>query len=413
MKNLQKICDIYDFFDPELLEIITQELRRPPSLLRRLWEFGAIFAALRRAGKLDGDSIGLGLGVGTEQLIFAIAPHVKRAIITDLYERDSRWVSVRTDNPTDLLKELAPWPVDWERMDVRRMDMRRIELPDNSVDFAWSTGAMEHIGADEDFVQHFKEVRRVLKPGGVYAFTTAVAFGEETVRFPHNYLFHPRHLVDLIEESGLHGEPEFDCGLGVHSLNVPAIEDPTEFGYFLPRLSHPHLLSFRRGIVTTANCMVLHTGEGPPNKIAVVGFEETRARLATEAATLVRGAWARWQTVRLDGDAAPCKTPMFYFGGGKASFRVRRFAGSKGRVKVTVVGRAVAFPLNRKVEKVAALTGDALEIEFDADPTRIYRLQAETEADTIEVSAMMAGDPSAAVFDEGESDEHSDLVAVV
>ena len=117
------------------------------------------------------------MGAGTEKLIYAIVPRVAKTMVTDLYLPNSGWVGVRTDNPRDLILQKAPWPIDANKVDAMAMDMRKLDFPDDSFDFCWSTGSFEHIGRDADFLQHFKEVERVLKPGGVYAFTTAITFG--------------------------------------------------------------------------------------------------------------------------------------------------------------------------------------------------------------------------------------------
>jgi hypothetical protein len=96
---LQKVCDICDFFDPEVDQIIRGDLRAVPFGSRRAWEFAMIFRALRAKGKLNGAAAGIGMGAGTERLIYVLARHAKKLLVTDLYLPDQGWKGVRTTDP--------------------------------------------------------------------------------------------------------------------------------------------------------------------------------------------------------------------------------------------------------------------------------------------------------------------------
>lgn len=367
-KNYQKLCDVLDFFRPEMLDMVKNVLRVTPSLRRRSWEFASIFLALKQAGMLNGDKFGLGMGVGTERLIYGLAPFVRRALLTDLYQVDSGWVAVRTDNPNAMLRARAPWEVDWEKLDAKRMDMRKLDLPNEEVDFAWSTGAIEHIGSDDDFVRHFDEVARVLKPGGVYVFTTAIAFERETVRFPNNYLFNPYHLLNLIDRSRLQAAPVFDCSITPHTLNDPMFEDLSEFGLNMARQATPHLVSYRRGIITTANCMVLRK-RSSASKTSVVGFEATMARAHRSARALVRNIWSKKQGIRLDDNKEHAESPVMYFGSGPIAITVDG-EGSALRL----ASRSRGADKTMKPEAKTKIVNSRATLEFIADPDRIYKI---------------------------------------
>lgn len=308
----QKVCDIYDFFDPEVDDIMRNTLGTVPFGSRRTWEFAMIFRALRARGKLHRSSRGIGMGAGTERLIYALAKHAGHLLVTDLYLPNSQWVGVRTDDPKGLVMKRAPWPVNAKKLDVRAMDMRALDCPDDSFDFAWSTGAIEHIGRDEDFARHLSEVHRVLKPGGVYAFTTAVVFGPKTLDIPHNYYFHPEHLIDLLHASPLTPEPEFDCHVSEHLYNHP---HPERFEYYgVPAagsVTRP-VVSLRRGALLAANLMTL-TKEpaGPKQRPRVVGYGETTARLERERDRYTRQLWADFQQIALDGEQRRSQPQQF------------------------------------------------------------------------------------------------------
>lgn len=68
-----------------------------------------------------------------------------------------------------------------------------LNLPDNSVDMAFSYQFLEHVHPD-DHVDHFRTVLRVLKPGGVYIFDT-----------PHKYSGpHDASALFADEAEGMH-----------------------------------------------------------------------------------------------------------------------------------------------------------------------------------------------------------------
>jgi SAM-dependent methyltransferase len=311
----QKVCDIYDLFNPEIDHILRQELRSSPFGSRRAWEFAMIFRSLRMRGKLNGESHGLGMGAGTEKLIYALIRHVRELLVTDLYVPDSRWVGVRTDNPKDLVLKKAPWPIDASRLDVRAMDMRSLDCPDDSFDFAWSTGAFEHIGNDEDFARHLTEVDRVLKPGGVYVFTTAVVFGPKTLNIPNNYYFHPAHLVDLLHASPLHPDPEFDCGIKDHIFNRPHPERFQDYGMPAASKFSKPIVSFRRGALLAANIISLTKDSGRlKTRPIILGYDQTTTRLVRERDLFVSDLWRDFQQISLEGDAGEYSTQPQWFG---------------------------------------------------------------------------------------------------
>ncbi|MEZ4766273.1 MAG: hypothetical protein R3C26_24720 [Calditrichia bacterium] len=121
MKSLSKVCDAADWFDPEMVEIIQNELHETPYFHRKQWEFAMIFRALRQNGLLQPDKTGLSMGGGTERVLYAIAKHVRQLIVTDLYEANTSWDCARTDDPSQLIRENAPFPVDLQNIRAMRM----------------------------------------------------------------------------------------------------------------------------------------------------------------------------------------------------------------------------------------------------------------------------------------------------
>ena len=333
IENPQKICDIYDLFNPAIDRIIKEKLQTTPFAGRRTWEFAMIYHALEKAGHLHGKASGLAMGAGKERLIFSIAREVQNVIATDLYLPDQGWAGVRTQDPQKLVMSAAPWPVPEGRIKAMAMDMRDLKFDDASFDFAWSTGAFEHIGEDKDFLAHLSEVNRVLKPGGVYAFTTVVTFGNESERIPHNYYFHPAHLFDLVDKSPLAAAEEFDCRINDHLLNRPLLESCQDFGFEAANLMISPLISYRRGILTAANLVVLRKDPAAKRaKTAIIGFEDTKARLKKQAVSLIRRIWRAPQMINIaQPKPGVCwqTSRWHYFGQGNFKLQVRLSRASK------------------------------------------------------------------------------------
>lgn len=376
--SLQKVCDIHDFFEPEIDSIIRRDLRSVPFGSRRAWEFAMIFRALAAKGKLQSSAHGLAMGAGTEKLIYAIIPRVAKTVVTDLYLPDSGWIGVRTESPRDLIRKKAPWPVDFDKVDAMAMDMRDLKFPDESFDFCWSTGSFEHIGHDEDFLQHFREVDRVLKPGGVYAFTTAVTFGGITERIPHNYYFDPKHLVDLIHASPLHAEPVFDCYVQDHLLNRPHPERYQSYGFPAGNQISKPIVSFRRGVTLTANVMVLTKApERAKARPRVEGLERSRARLADQANHLIRETWARPQYLETSITGRTLKVQPQVFADGHAEFDVIVPPGTPTKYKWVVKRRPVTSVYTWETHARGDVVAEASTFRFATRRDSLYSVKLE------------------------------------
>lgn len=397
INNPQKLCDIADWCDQRLDYIIRHHLRVDPIPKRRQWEFAMIFLALAREGKLRPEAVGLGLGVGTERLIFSLARMVRHVVATDLYAQDSKWVGVRTADPKSHVLRHAPFYIDPARLDVHAMDMRAITYPDDSFDFAWSTGSFEHIGGDDDFVCHLREVHRALKPGGIYAFTTAISFSDDSVRIPGNHYFSPQHLLDLIDQCPLHPEPEFDVSLVETRFNQPMTDRPQDLGLSAAKSWLPQVIILRRGTVSAANLVLLRKDDAQSRRRArIVGWEKSRDFVDRSLRTLLEDLWSDWQNVSAemthDGEVAEgalaFKTqPQFL---GQAGARVcvllkAQSADSRGcTLDVMVVERRKGWPLAKRVVAVEHIIIKKLEYEtwhevklgFQADEHNCYYVQA-------------------------------------
>lgn len=408
ISNPQKLCDITDWCDQRVDYIIRHHLRARPAPQRRQWEFAMLFLALAREGKLHPEATGLGLGAGTERLIFSIADVVGRVVATDLYGQDAKWVGVRTADPKDHVLEHAPFDIDSDRLSVHSMDMRNITYTDECFDFAWSTGSFEHIGHDEDFLRHLREVHRILKPGGLYAFTTAITFSDDSVRIPGNHYFSPEHLLDLVDDCPLHPEPEFDLSLVETRLNQPITDRPQDLGLGAARGWLPQVIILRRGIVSAANLILLRKDDSRAKRRSeIVGWEDARTFVDRSLTTLLKDLWSDWQSVSAempqsgtlaDGALAFRTQPQFIGqAGAEAQVLLKaRSVDPRGcALNVTVVERRKGWPVTTRVVAVRrmALTSSdnevwhGVKLGFEATGDNCYVIQARLRKGSLELDA--------------------------
>jgi SAM-dependent methyltransferase len=247
-----------------------------------------ILSALRAEAVLHAGSRGLSMGGGRERLLYAVARHVGRLVVTDLYGGGSGWEEARTDDPREFIEAHMPFPVDAARIEARRMDMRQLEFEPDTFDFCYSSCAIEHIGGRDDFLGHLKEAHRVLKEGGTYVLTTEFHYGPETIELPGNYLFSGSYLSELFAESRFAVAPLFDAGLTRHRANVPLPANLPSFrpatdaltGRLLEEL--PHLQLLRGACPFTSAVFVLKKAPRarPLVQMEFRGLSESRAFLA-------------------------------------------------------------------------------------------------------------------------------------
>ncbi len=287
MQTYSKICDAADWFDAELQRVIDQELQEPARFHRKQWEFAMIFHTLQKQGFLTPDATGLSLGGGNERVLYSIARHINKLIVTDLYEEDTSWDTARTGDPNEFIRKSKPFPVDNRKLEAQRMDMRYLEFPDNTFDFCYSSCAIEHIGEYQDFLQHFREVYRVLNEGGIYVFTTEFHFGDETIKDPHNYIFAADYLRHLLEECPLTLVAHPHLEITHHAANQPLPANIHQLVYSGESLQNhpveaqtPHIQLLRGKYPFTSILFILRKEENsPPNDLRFPGFTSAKAFL--------------------------------------------------------------------------------------------------------------------------------------
>jgi len=197
LENLNKICSSADWhcgeFQAMLRDIVYPNSPEIDILRsqhhRKHWEWTVGMLALKRAGKLDGNSICLGIGSGAEPPVFYLTNNTRYVFCTDLYTIAGKW---NEDFP-DMLstpEKFAPGEFNRRKLGVMNMNGTNITFEDNTFDVVFSYSSIEHFGSKDAVIDCMHEIARVLKPGGIVSITTELFIGDP------NQLYHARECRD-------------------------------------------------------------------------------------------------------------------------------------------------------------------------------------------------------------------------
>ena len=214
--NLNKVCELEDFANPELASVIrdvfAHETRHfTPAFpegaeYRKYWEIGMSVLAFQRNHLLRPDAIFLGVGAGTETTLFYLTNHARQVFATDLYLNPGIWGQFAPGFMLYEPEKVAPYPFHRERLVVQHMDGRVLNYPDNSFDGIFSSGSIEHFGNLDYVANSAYEMGRVLKPGGVLTLSTEFCIDgpPDGIGWEGCITFTRQHLIQyIIEASGL------------------------------------------------------------------------------------------------------------------------------------------------------------------------------------------------------------------
>ena len=230
--NFNKLCELEDFADPELAEVIREVCAQKAAYFpagypvgyeaRKDWEVAMSVRALRHFGALGPDSVILGVAAGTEDTIFYLTRHARQVFVTDRYLGAGEWGHLA---PIAMLVEpgfLAPFDFDPNRLVVQHMDGRSLRYPDGTFDAVFSSGSIEHFGELIDVANAAYEMGRVLKPGGVLVLSTEFRISGPTggIGWPHaTLLLSAENLARyIVEASGLEAVDELRTDLSDATL---------------------------------------------------------------------------------------------------------------------------------------------------------------------------------------------------
>lgn len=174
-----KIADVKDLLNPDFGKSFHSRFEdggKSKMAPRKLWELCWIADRVDEIAAKKKPQTMLGLGVGLEPLIYHFSHLAEQVIATDLYHETGSWVESRTQ--PSAVYDASPFPYPRDHLVVKNMDMRELTQPDNSVDVVWSCSSVEHVSTLTEFIQIFREVHRVLAPGGHAVITTEFSLDE-------------------------------------------------------------------------------------------------------------------------------------------------------------------------------------------------------------------------------------------
>ena len=276
-QGLNKLCCVEDWEHAEIKDLVSQLqnasyyeksggilARLPGQIHRKDWEWAMGILAMRRFGKLNKNSIALGIGAGKELVLFYLANHLGRVYATDLYG-GKEWENFAPADFTKDPKKYAPFHYDESALTALRMDATRLDFAPNSFDAAFSFSSIEHFGGENHSgaLKSLKEMQRVLKPGGIAVIATEYILNDKDAPDLVNQ-FYNRHTIysDLIDKlEGMHLVEPLDLGITARTLDtVMDVRDAekwdrSEFSDEY-KATHPCILLRSRDILLTSVMLV-------------------------------------------------------------------------------------------------------------------------------------------------------------
>jgi SAM-dependent methyltransferase len=229
-----KLCELEDFTDPELRELIRDifvsdrehfgEADFPAGReYRKYWEVAMTARALRAFGALRDDVEVLGVGAGHEATVYWLTRHAGRVVATDLYQEEDAWSE--SDSGAEMLTDPGRyWDGPWEpeRLEVRNMSGLDLRFEDESFDAIFSSSSIEHFGDFADVRRSVEEMYRVLRPGGVVALATEFRLEGPGIGGPGLLRFDEPELRALLLD-GLWWDPAtpLDTSISPETLAAP------------------------------------------------------------------------------------------------------------------------------------------------------------------------------------------------
>lgn len=234
----------------------------PARFHRKVWEFNQTLYGLRKLGRLTPGSVALGIGCGHEELMYFLANRIARVVATDLYE--GSYLGGESD--ADVLEhpaKYAPFNFREDHLEVRRMNGLALDAADGSFDFAFCLSSIEHFGTVRDKRQAFREMFRVLKPGGVAVVTTEVVLN----RLGRGAQYFPlRTLLSLVADAGFTLDRAPD-------LRVEREHAAPPLALPMDTFTTPHVVLRNFHTIYTSVALFLMKPPGAPSANALTGDE--------------------------------------------------------------------------------------------------------------------------------------------
>jgi SAM-dependent methyltransferase len=256
--KLNKLCCVEDWENIEMKDMLNH-LGYSGFIHRKDWEWSLGLIAMQRFNMLNNNSIVLGVGSGTEKILFYLANNlVKHVYATDLYMMNG-W----DEAPADFIRnpqKYSEQEYNLQKLSVLNMDGRKLSLDSNLFDVVFSFSSIEHFGGRKHSgaLESVQEMERVLKPNGIAIVATEFIVNNKD----HNEYYNERtiysDLIDKLDSLKL-VEP---LDLTITEKTAQTVLDSYHHARNWNRMSsefkrnHPHVLIRIRNIVHTSIMLV-------------------------------------------------------------------------------------------------------------------------------------------------------------
>jgi SAM-dependent methyltransferase len=206
--SYNKVCTLEDFADPDLRRVMRRELPHEVARFgdaypsgredRKDWETALTMLTFEDQGLLDGKRDFLGVAAGTEPLSYCLTRYARRVFATDLYLDPGVW-SITA--PASMLQDPGRhWPADWNprRLVLQHMNALDLLYEDESFDGVFSSSSVEHFGDYGALKRAMDEIFRVLRPGGIAAFSTEFRLSGPSPGIPGTLLFDRGEILQRV-----------------------------------------------------------------------------------------------------------------------------------------------------------------------------------------------------------------------
>jgi SAM-dependent methyltransferase len=213
--KLNKVCNLEDWQSEEraqtIRKVLPYFLQQDPAFPKHMehrkhWEFAQVLLGLEVLGVLRADALVLSVAAGHEEVVYEMTNHVRWVFATDIYGTGpfTGWEADMT-----MLRDpdaFARLPYNRRRLVVQYMDALDLRFEDGVFDAVYSLSSIEHFGGADGVRLALTEQTRVVKPGGIVAFTTEVIInGADEFEEGHLLLSTPEQLDALCHDlPGLH-----------------------------------------------------------------------------------------------------------------------------------------------------------------------------------------------------------------
>jgi hypothetical protein len=148
--TFNRLCYLEDWNNIEVITALRQLHKLDPNgfIHRKDWEWAMGILAMEKFGKLNENSVALGVGTGTEPIPFFLANKIAHMYATDLYGQSKGWEKAAPLGFYNNPESYSAFPFAKDALTVAIMDGKKLEYPSESFDLSFSFSSIEHFGGN-------------------------------------------------------------------------------------------------------------------------------------------------------------------------------------------------------------------------------------------------------------------------